>query len=113
MSNVYLFAMSGLNSAGRGYLHAARTISVDYQKPAPPVPQGYRPAPRDRVEIGGGQGQTRPASYAPSAQSVAAPAGGIEAGVVQLLLAHQAFAANAKMLEAYAKTQQTLVDVAT
>ena len=37
-------------------------------------------------------------------------AGGLENAVVQVLLAHQAFAANAKMLEAYAKTQQTLLD---
>lgn len=105
--------MSGLNSAGRGYLHAARTISIDYQKPAAPAPQGYGPAPQDRVEIGGGATQPQPAAYAPPAQASGASgdAGGLEGAVVQLLIAHQTFAANAKMLEAYARTQQTLLDV--
>ena len=89
---------------------AARTISVGYQKPASSVPQGYGPAPRDRIDITGGQGQPQPATYAPPRAS-GAPAGGTESAAVQSLAARQAFAANARVLETYAETQQTLLDV--
>lgn len=92
---------------------AARTISIAYQKPASPAPQGYGPAPRDRVEITGGQEQPQPATYGPpqAGGEPGAPAGEIESAVVQMFAARQTFAANAKVLEAHAKTQQALLDV--
>lgn len=102
-----------MNSARQAQVLAARTISIGYEKPASSAPRGYGPAPRDRVEITGGQGSTRPATYAPP-QAGGAPgalAGEIESAAVQTLAARQAFAANAKTLETYAKTQQTLLDV--
>lgn len=113
MSNVYLFALAGLNSARQAQVLAARTISIAYTKPASPAPQGYGPAPRDRVDITGGQGQTEPETYTSpkSGGAPATPAGEIESAAVQSLAARQAFAANAKVLESYAKTQQTLLDV--
>lgn len=115
MSNVYLFALAGLNSARQAQVLAARTISIGYERSASPGLQGYGAAPRDRVEITGGQGQTQPATYAPSRASGAsgAPAGEIESAAVRMFAARQAFAANAKVLETYAKTQQTLLDVTT
>lgn len=115
MSNVYLFALSGLNSARQAQVLAARTISVGYTKPSSSAPQGYGAAPRDRIDITGGQGRTQLATYEPPKAGGApgAPAGGIESAAVQSIAARQAFAANAKVLETYAKTQQTLLDVTT
>lgn len=112
MSNVYLLALSGMNSARQAQVLAARTISVDYRKPASSAPQGYGPAPRDRIDIGG-QGQTQLATYASpkSGGAPGAPAGAIESAAVRSPAARQAFAANAKVLETYTKTQQTLLDV--
>jgi len=101
-----------MNSARQAQVLAARTISIGYEKPVPPVSRGYGPAPRDRIDIGG-QGQTQPATYASpkSGGAPGAPAGAIESAAVQLLAARQAFTANAKVLETYAKTQQALLDV--
>ena len=112
---MYLFALAGLNSARQAQVLAARTISIACEKPASPAPRGYGSSPRDRVEITGGQRQTQPATYGrPQASGeAAAPAGEIESAAVQMLAARQAFAANAKVLEAYAKTQQALLDVTT
>lgn len=113
MSNVYLFALAGLNSARRAQVVAARTISLDYAKPAPPTPRGYGPAPRDRVEITGGRGQTPPVIHGPRQAGGAspAPAGDVETAAAQMLAARQAFAASARVLEAHATAQRALLDV--